>query len=165
MTSHPPPQKVYVNHQQEAALTCPQCHRAKLVNFAPYLAAQLPIKVQCRCGYTFVVLEVLPEARGFARKRTRLPGSYAKPVGEATGGMTVQDISFTGIRFATDDAHDLAVDDVLGVRFVLDDQHHTELRRTVVIRHVQGRCIGAAFCDPPGDDRDLIAYLAAPVKP
>jgi hypothetical protein len=45
------------------------------------------------------------------------------------------------------------------VRFVLDDQKHTEIRRTVVIRHIQGRVIGAEFCDMHGYDMDLMHYL------
>jgi hypothetical protein len=118
-----------------------------------------PIKAKCLCGCIFDVPAVVIEARQFYRKRTRLPGSYAKTVVDAMGCMTVKDVSFTGIRFQTEKEHDLAVEEVVGVRFVLDDPKHTEIRRTVAIRHVQGRFIGAEFCDMHGYDMDLISYL------
>jgi PilZ domain len=159
MTSPTTPRKVYVNSRKEAALTCPSCHNTKIVNFAPYMNDQGPIKAKCLCGCTFAVPDVVIEARKFYRKKTRLPGSYAKTVVDEMGCMTIKDVSYTGIRFQTEKEHDLTVDEVLGVRFILDDDKHTEIRRTVVIRHVQGRFIGAEFCDTPGYDMDLIHYL------
>jgi len=130
-----------------------------MANLAQYTNTTNRIKAKCQCGCIFDVPDVVIEARKFYRKRTRLPGSYAKTVVDAMGCMTVHDVSFTGIRFQTEKEHDLALEEVLGVRFVLDDQKHTEIRRTVVIRHVQGRCIGAEFCDMHGYDMDLIHYL------
>ena len=159
MTSPTAPQKVYVNSTKEAALTCPSCANTKMVNFAPYLSDKSPIKAKCQCGCIFAVPDVIIEARKFYRKKTRLSGSYAKTVADTMGCMTVKDVSFTGIRFHTEKEHDLAVGEVLGVRFILDDHKHTEIRRTVVIKHVQGRGIGAEFCDTHGYDMDLIHYL------
>jgi PilZ domain len=159
MTSHTAPRKVYVMSRNAAALTCPSCHSTKIANLAQYTHTTSPIKAKCRCGCLFDVPDVVLEVRKFYRKRTRLPGSYAKTVVDTIGCMTVHDVSFTGVRFHTDKEHDLAVEDVLGVRFVLDDQKHTEIRRTVVIRHIQGRVIGAEFCDMHGYDMDLMHYL------
>ena len=159
MTSPTAPQKVYVNSRKEATLTCPSCHNTKLVNFTPYLNDKSPIKAKCLCGCIFAVPDVVIEARKFYRKKTRLSGSYAKTVVDTMGCITVQDVSFTGIQFQTEKEHDLIVEEVLGVRFVLDDHKHTEMRRTIVVRHVQGRCIGAEFCDTHEYDMDLIYYL------
>ena len=159
MTSNTEPRKIYVNSRKEAALTCPSCHSTKIVNFAQYMNDKIPLKAKCLCGCIFDVPDVIIETRKFYRKRTRLPGSYSKTVVDATGCMTVTDVSFTGIRFKTEKEHDLVVEEVLGVRFVLDDHKHTEIRRTVVIKHVQGRFIGAEFCDKHGYDMDLIHYL------
>jgi hypothetical protein len=159
MTSPTVPRKVYINSRKETALTCPNCHNTKIVNFAQYLNDKSPIKAKCLCGCIFDIPDVVIEARKFYRKRTRLPGSYAKTIVDAIGRMTVKDVSFTGIRFQTEKEHNLAVEEVLGVRFVLDDHKHTEIRRTVVIRHVQGCFIGAEFCDTHGYDMDLIYYL------
>jgi PilZ domain len=159
MTSDKVSQKVYINSRKEAALTCPSCQSTKIVNFAQYMNDKIPLKAKCQCGCTFDVPDVLIESRKFYRKKTRLLGSYSKTIVDAIGCMTVRDVSFTGIRFQTEKEHDLAVAEVVGVRFVLDDQKHTEIRRTVVVRHVQGRFIGAEFCDTPGYDMDLIYYL------
>ena len=160
MTSNTAPRKVYVKSRKAAALTCPSCHSTKIANLAPYTNTTRPIKATCQCGCLFEVPDVVLEARKWYRKRTRLPGSYAKPVVDTRRGcMIVHDVSFTGIRFHTEKEHKLTVEDVLGVRFVLDDQQHTEMRRTVVVRHVQGRFIGAEFCDMHVYDMDLMRYL------
>ena len=159
MTSNTGPQKVYVKSRKAAALTCPSCHSTKIANLSQYTNTTSPLKAKCRCGCLFEVPDVVLEARKCYRKRTRLPGSYVKTVVDTMGCMTVHDVSITGLRFHTDKEHDLAVEEVLGVRFVLDDQKHTEIRRTVVIRHVQGHFIGAEFCDMHGYDMDLMHYL------
>jgi hypothetical protein len=160
MTSNTAPRKVYVKSRNAAALTCPSCHSTKIANLAQYTNTTRPIKAKCQCGGIFDVPDVVLDARKWYRKRTRLPGSYAKPVVDTRGGcMTVHDVSFTGIRFHTEKEHDLTVEEVLGVRFVLDDEKHTEMRRTVVIRQVQGRVIGAEFCDTHVYDMDLMHYL------
>jgi len=160
MTSNTAPRKIYVKSRNAAALTCPSCHSTKIANLAQYTNTTRPIKAKCQCGGIFDVPDVVLDARKWYRKRTRLPGSYAKPVLHAKGGrMTVNDVSFTGIRFHTEKEDDLTVEEVLGVRFVLDDEKHTEIRRTVVIRQVQGRVIGAEFCDTHVYDMDLMHYL------
>jgi hypothetical protein len=159
MTSHTATRKVYVKSRKAAALTCPSCHSTKIANLAQYTHTTSPLKAKCRCGCLFEVPAVVLEARRFYRKRTRLPGSYVKTVVDTMGCMTVHDVSMMGLRFHTDHEHDLAVEDVLGVRFVLDDEKHTEIRRTVVIKNVQGRVIGAEFCDRHTYDMDLIHYL------
>jgi PilZ domain len=159
MTSHTVPRKVYVKSRNAAALTCPSCHRTKIANLTQYTHITSPLKAKCRCGCLFDVPDVVLEARKFYRKKARLPGSYVKTVVDTMGCMTVHEVSMTGLRFHTDKEHDLAVEDVLGVCFVFDDEKHTEMRRTVVIRHIQGRVIGAEFCDRHTYDLDLIHYL------
>jgi hypothetical protein len=159
MTSRPARQKVYVNRRKEATLICPSCHSTKIVNFSQYTNDKIPSKAKCICGCIFDVPDVILETRKFYRKQTRLPGSYSKTVMDAIGCMTVKDVSFSGIRFKTEKEHAIEVDEVLGVKFVLDDNKQTEIRRTVVVRNVQGRLIGAEFCDTHGYDMDLIYYL------
>jgi hypothetical protein len=159
MTSNSTTQKVYVNKSKEVALTCPSCHSTRVVNFSQYTDDKVPTRAKCVCGCIFDVPDVLVESRKFYRKKTRLPGSYAKTVVDKIGAMTVKDVSFSGIRFTTEKEHDIEVDEVLGVRFVLDDNKQTEIRRPVVVRNVHGRVIGAEFCDTNGYDLDLIYYL------
>jgi hypothetical protein len=159
MTPNTVAQKVYVNKRKEAALTCPSCHSTRIVNFGQYTQDQIPTKAKCVCGCIFDVPDVIIESRKYYRKKTKLPGSYAKTVVDKIGAMTVKDVSFSGIRFTTDKEHDIEVNEVLGVRFVLDDTKQTEIRRTVTVKNVQGRVIGAEFCDTHGYDLDLIYYL------
>ena len=159
MTSNTAPRKAYVNSRKEVALTCPSCHSTRIVNFAQYTNDKIPLKAKCVCGCIFDVPDIILESRKYYRKRTRLQGSYTKTVVDEIGCMTVKDVSFSGIRFQTEKEHDITVDEVLGVRFVLDDHKHTEIRRTVTVRHVRGRFIGAEFCDMHGYDIDLLYYL------
>jgi hypothetical protein len=159
MTSNSAVRRLYVNKRKEAALTCPSCSSTRIVSFAQYTNDKIPTKAKCICGCIFDVPDVIIEARKFCRKKVNLLGSYSKTVVDEVGRMNVKNISFSGIRFKTEKEHNIEVDEVLGVRFVLDDDKQTEIRHTVVVRNVQGRLIGAEFCNAHGYDMDLIYYL------
>ena len=61
--------------------------------------------------------------------------------------MVVEDISRTGIGFRTVGGHAILVNDVLSVTFTLDDKQKTDIRKSVRVRRIDDRFIGAEFVD------------------
>lgn len=143
----------------KATITCPNCNNTKVVDVTKYRHAQSPTKARCGCGCIFDIPGLNVESRKFFRKKTNLTGSYVQTETDGKGFITVKDLSFSGLGFEVEKYHDIEVDDVLGVRFILNDKRKTEIRRTVVVKNVRGRFIGAEFCDSQIFDMDLGYYL------
>jgi hypothetical protein len=138
-------------------ITCPNCRNTKVVDVAKYRGAKSPIKARCNCGCVFDVS--LKDLRRFYRKKANLPGSYSCTNMGKTGVVRVKNLSYSGVGFQTEKEHEIEVGDILGIRFMLDDGKKTELRRTVEVKSVRGRSIGAEFCDSQGFDAELCYYL------
>ncbi|GIX47299.1 MAG: hypothetical protein KatS3mg131_1510 [Candidatus Tectimicrobiota bacterium] len=151
--------RAFVNERHEATIVCPECGRWKTIDTTPFAALARPLRVKCGCALTFYVIL---ERRRFYRKKTDLPGTYVKiGVPEATPEpMRVENLSLGGVGFRTRYRHDLKVNDVLEVRFVLDTARRPEIVRTVIVRNVDDRYIGAEFREPDPYDEELGGYLA-----
>ena len=61
--------------------------------------------------------------------------------------MIVEDLSRTGLGFRTRYRHTIQVNDVLSITFTLDDKQKTDIRKSVRVRRVNDRFIGAEFVD------------------
>jgi hypothetical protein len=66
---------IYTNLSESITLVCEQCGRSKALQAAAVKDLPQPLKVRCPCGATFGVNIII---RQFYRKKTRLPGLYAK---------------------------------------------------------------------------------------
>jgi hypothetical protein len=143
----------------KATITCPNCRNTSVVDTAKYKHAKSPTKAKCGCGCIFEIPALNVESRKFFRKKTNLTGSYSKTQIDGKGIMRVKDLSFSGLGFEIEKENDIKVDDVLGVRFILTNKKKTEIRRTVVVKNVRGRFIGAEFCDSQIFDMDLGYFL------
>ena len=116
------------------------------------------MRIRCRCQWIFTIQL---ETRSFYRKAPRLQGRYVKPQRGDFELLTVEDISFTGIHFRTRFSHDLQVEDILHVTFVLDNSARSELTKAVTVKHINGRQIGAEFCERQAFDTEPTYYLNA----
>ena len=140
---------IYANLSETVTLVCEQCRRSKALDAAVVKDLPQPLKVRCPCGATFGVNIII---RQFYRKKTRLLGTYVKHDPQTNkileqGRMTVEDISRTGLGFRTMCGHTILVNDVLSVTFTLDDKQKTDIRKSVRVRRIDDRFIGAEFVD------------------
>jgi hypothetical protein len=151
--------QVFANSGNKATITCPNCSNAKIVDVTQYRDVKSPVKAKCGCGYIFNISGINIELRKYYRKNTNLHGSYTRTDLNKKGIMIVKDLSFSGLKFKTQKEEDINIDEILGVKFILDDDKKTEVSRTVVVRNVRGRSIGAEFCDSQIFDMELCYYL------
>lgn len=149
--------KIYVDTDNNATLLCPHCGTSKTANIEKLKSRGDPLRIRCTCGATF---SVTFEFRKAHRKETNLVGHYCRlPVRENWLGMTVRNISSTGIGFETFSPHGLGKGDKIRVRFTLDDAKQSGIERDVIVRVVKDKYIGGEFSDPNLYDKALGFYL------
>ena len=73
--------------------------------------------------------------------------------------MLVQNVSLTGIGFATLTMHNLTKNDELEVKFTLDVMKRPEIKKRVVVKVVKDKYIGCEFEDRGQFDNELGFYL------
>lgn len=140
---------LYTNLNESVTLVCEQCRCCTVLKAAAVHDLPQPLTIQCPCGAT---IGVTIGIRQFYRKKTRLLGRYVKEDPQRDhileqGRMIVEDISRTGLGLRTLCRHTILVNDVLSVTFTLDDKQKTEMQKSVRVRCIDGRFIGAEFVD------------------
>ena len=150
-------QKIYVGTNNNATLLCPHCGTSKTANVEKLKNRGDPLRIRCTCRKAF---SVTFEFRKAHRKETNLAGHYCRlSAREDWLGMTVRNISLTGIGFETLSPHGLGKGDEIRVRFTLDDAKQSEIERDVIVRVVKDKYIGGEFSDPNLYDKTLGFYL------
>jgi PilZ domain len=140
--------------RKKKRLTCEQCHST--IVLTPEEAANPPVEVPCTCGNK---IQIDADGRKFSRRAASLAGHYVKQDGE-TGTITIDNISFGGIRFHTeDDTHRIAYDDRLQLQFTLDDEAQSVVSTKISVRYVLWNTVGGQFIDTANFDQHLAAYL------
>lgn len=137
-------QKIFVNEDGNAVMTCPECQTAKMVDVSRFKNIEKAVRLKVRCpnGHAY---RVVLERRVHFRKQVTLPGIFTLPNQKTRAPMTVQDISRTGLNFKLSAPAALAEGDKIRVEFRLDDDHRTLIQKDVVVRTVHGINIGAQF--------------------
>lgn len=157
--------KVFVNSDNTATLTCPNCQKTRIVDVSKYIRQDAPskLKAKCSCGNTYVVSL---EKRQYFRKNTDLEGVYHYTVSnsvvasaEAQGGLKVLNISKTGMRLKLNSMPRFQVGDLINVEFRLDDNRKSLISRDVYVRNMKGFFIGVEYASPPSLDSALGFYL------
>ena len=151
--------RLFPNPDGTTPITCPNCQKYRHVDVSALLDIHRPLKVHCNCGKLF---PVVIDTRAFYRKLTQLTGAFAMfdtvdIMGY--GPLTVEDLSFTGLKFRTRMPHTIRVGEVVKVKFALDTVHASEIQKSILVRHKQDRLIGAEFCDRQAYDFELTYYL------
>ncbi len=140
----PTPQRIYPTENGQAVIICPQCMKHTTIDASPYMNSHKILKVGCLCGHKFPVVF---NTRKFYRKEVHLAGQYTKLPSDDPELLTIEDLSYTGVKFTTRFSHKLQVGDVLTIEFILDNKQHSRIVKTIRVKHVQGRVIGAEFRD------------------
>jgi hypothetical protein len=99
------------------------------------------------------------EFREHYRKKVRLPGEYFVQGKDEEGEIIIEDISTSGIRFASLKPHNIFRDDIVELKFTLDNPARTEIQELVKIIWIIDRTVGAQFNDPKSLEKDLGFYL------
>jgi hypothetical protein len=99
------------------------------------------------------------EFRKHYRKKVRLHGEYFVQGRDEKGEIIIEDISADGIRFASLRPHYISRSDTVELKFTLDNPMRTEIHKLVKIIWIIDRKVGAMYCEPKGNDKDLGFYL------
>ena len=156
LPTKPTPQRVFPDERGQALIVCPQCMRHTPIDANPYLGSHKSLKVECGCGHKFPVVF---DTRNFYRKVLCLPGQYTKLPTDDPELVTIEDLSYTGVKFRTRFSHKIEVDDVLTIDFILDNRQRSRIVKTVRVMYVLGRVIGGEFRDRQAYSTELTYYL------
>jgi hypothetical protein len=156
MPTKPTPQRVYPAENGQAVIVCPQCMKHTPIDASPYLYSHKSLKVGCQCGHKFPVVF---DTRKFYRKELCLPGQYTKLPTDDPELLTIEDLSYTGVKFRTRFSHKIEIDDVLSIDFILDNLQCSRIVKTVRVMYVMGRVIGGEFRDRQAYSTELTYYL------
>lgn len=153
--------KVYVDENSKAAIICPHCGKATIVDASTYRtsAGNRNVNFDClRCESEFTVFL---DFRLYYRKTTSLKGLCYMADTNIYKKIIVENISKTGVGFTVDGLLRVKPDDLLDVQFNLDDEQNTFIRKRVVIRFIRENYIGAEFCESIKYYKEIGFYLKA----
>jgi len=150
--------KVYIDETNQATIVCPKCRLEKNIDVANFKNTHKRLKAKCRCGEVF---RLSLEFRKHYRKKVRLHGEYSVQGKDEKGEIIIEDISASGIRFASLEPHYISRNDTVELKFTLDDPMRTEINNLVKIMWIIDRNVGAQYIDPKSLEKDLGLYLKA----
>ena len=140
-------EKVFVTGSNMAVFECPECNKAKSVDVSMYkdIRQVVRIKVKCPCGHTY---KVVLERRKYYRKDVNFPGTYTHVLPdyrEDKGGLTVKDLSSSGVKIKLNVKKDFKIGDILSVEFRLNDKQRSSIKKDAVIKKILDLYLGLAF--------------------
>ncbi len=158
MPTQPTPQRVHPTETGQAVIICPQCMKRFAIDASAYMDSRKSLKAGCRCGHKFPVVF---DTRSFYRKELYLAGQYIKSLSDDPELLTIENLSYSGVKFRTRFAHTIQVDDELTIEFILDNRQSSRIVKTIQVKHMQGQVIGAEFRDRQAYSAELTYYLNA----
>ena len=140
-------EKVFVTEDDMAVFECPQCKKAKRVDVSRFkdTPQAAKIRVKCSCGHIY---KVILERRKSFRKDVNFPGTYTYVLPdyrEDKGGITVKDLSRSGVKIKLNVKKELKIGDILLVEFQLDDNQRSRIKKDAVIKKIFDSDIGLEF--------------------
>jgi len=149
-------EKVYVGYTNKVKIICPKCGLEQNKNVFKFKDSHKRLKAKCKCGEVF---RFTLDFRKYFRKTAKIFGKYYISGKDEKGEILIQDISMTGIRFATLEPHNFSKDDLVGLKFTLDHLMIMEVHTLVKILWIIDRNVGAQFNDPKLLEIDLGFYM------
>jgi hypothetical protein len=147
----------YANKSNEINIVCPQCGKVKTVHVTTIPRTGKELKIKCSCGHIF---PAIIDGRRFFRKKVKLAGKLIdRYTISSPDCITVENISYYGITMTTRRKNHYKVGDILHVTFLLDNAQHTEISKTIIVKHVREQVIGAEFVQPDAPNAALGFYL------
>jgi len=147
---------VYVDDTNRVRIICPKCGIEKNIDVTNFKDTHKMLKAKCRCGEVF---RLTLEYRKHYRKKVRLPGEYLVQGKNEKGEIIIEDISASGVRFASLKPHYISKNDTVELEFTLDNPMRTQIQELVQIIWFIDRNVGEQFIDPKSLKKDLGIYL------
>jgi hypothetical protein len=153
---------IHVRADNQARIVC-DCGRTKNLDLSQHAKRITEARVKCQCGRTYLITF---DYRQQYRKSVNLYGKIVLE-NKKTYDVQIIDISMTGINLdivgneyimGKKEYDDIRIGDYVHVIFKLNDANRTNISRTVEVRRVKGKNIGAQFCDN-APDKNLGFYL------
>ena len=147
--------------EKKVAVTCPQCKMRRNIKAALLNNASEVPKARCSCGCKF---RLIPDHEMNVNKGVKLSGFYTKlnmSVSKEFGIFHMQQLSLTGLTFNALSYHSIRTGEFLSIRFILDNTEASEIRKTVVVKHVDKQSIQVTFCHQHKIETALLRYLKA----
>ena len=149
-------EKVYVGDTNHVTIICPKCELKINADVTNFKDTHKRLKAKCRCGEAF---RLTLDFRKFYRKKVQLAGEYFVQEKDEKGKILIEDISMSGIRFASLKQHNISRNDTVELKFTLDNPMRTEIHTLVKIIWIIDRNVGAQYIDPKSLEKDLGFYL------
>jgi len=149
-------EKFFVGYTNKVTIICPKCGLEKNKIVFKFKDTHKRLKAKCKCGEVF---RFTLDFRKYYRKNVQLTGKYFVQGKDETEEILIEDISKTGINFATLKPHNFSKDDLVELKFTLDNPMRMEVRTRVKILWIIDRTVGAQFIDPNLLEQDLGLYL------
>ena len=156
ITSPVSPQLAHLDAHGQGVLTCPECGKKSRISAAAHRDLHVPLWRTPDCGHC---CQILFNTRLFRRKDVSLPGNYTPKGGTAKRRMVVDNLSMIGVHFHTLLPHIIQPRDVVDIVFHLDNPQQSELHRNVTVHWVDGKHVGAEFCDLKAYEAVLSFYI------
>ena len=135
-------EKFYVDENNQARIICNKCGLNNNLDVTKFKDTHKRLKAKCRCGEVF---RLTLDFRRHYRKNVRLAGEYFVQGKNEKGEVLIEDISMTGIRFATLKPHNISKDDTVELKFTLDNPMRTKVQELVKIIRTIDRNVGAQY--------------------
>jgi hypothetical protein len=148
--------KIYADPTNQVTIICPKCGLEKIIDVTKFKDTHKRLKAKCRCGEIF---RFILEYRKHYRKKVRLAGEYFVRGKNEKGEIVIEDISASGIRFASLKPHYISRNDTVELKFKLDNPMRTQIQELVKIIWIIDRNVGAQFINPKSLEKDLGFYL------
>lgn len=148
--------KFYADHTNQATIICPECGLERNIDVTKFKDTHKRLKARCRCGEVF---RFTLEYRRHYRKKVSLAGEYVVQGKDERGEVIIEDISVSGIRFASLKPHFISRNDIVDLKFTLDNSMKTQIQELVKIIWIIDRNIGAEFMNPKSLENNLGFYL------
>ena len=103
------------------------------------------MEAKSRCGEVF---RLTLDFRKHYRKKVRIAGEYFVQEKDEKGEIIIEDISMTGIRFASLKPHNISRDDTVELKFTLNNPMRKEITELVKIIWIMDRNVGGQYIDP-----------------
>ncbi|MCP4370824.1 MAG: PilZ domain-containing protein [Deltaproteobacteria bacterium] len=140
-------EKIFVTEDNMAVFECPQCKKTRREDVSRFKDTRQAAKIRakCSCGHLFKV--ILERRRSF-RKKVNFPGTYTHvfpDYREDNGGITVKDLSRSGVKIKLNVEKEFKIGDILTVEFQLDDNNRSSIKKEAVIRKISNPYLGLEF--------------------
>ncbi|MCJ7538690.1 MAG: zinc-ribbon domain-containing protein [Desulfobacterales bacterium] len=134
--------KFYVDENNQARIVCHKCGINKNLDVTKFKDTHKRLKAKCRCGEVF---RLTLDFRRHYRKNVRLAGEYFVQEKDEKGEILIEDISMTGINFATLKPHNFSKDDTVELKFTFNHPMRTRVQESVKIIRIIDRNVGAQY--------------------